>query len=152
MNALTRQDVLSEQEFHPLSCSAHKRYTATVVVWRPTPVIRGRYRALYGNRNRSPIHPPPPPGAIDKLGQWFRKWRIEVTPTNQQPYNSGMVRLESTHCQQNTPNLKMLDANISVATELQILESRSIKSTLPRSYRRVRNLHFLQSKARGHAR
>ncbi|GBP83914.1 Probable RNA-directed DNA polymerase from transposon BS [Eumeta japonica] len=28
--------------------------------------------------------------AIDELGQWFRKWRIEVNPTNQQPYNSSM--------------------------------------------------------------
>ncbi|GBP58584.1 Probable RNA-directed DNA polymerase from transposon BS [Eumeta japonica] len=59
MSALTRQDVLSEQEFlkaPPLSSAVlrvHKRCTATVVVWRPTRVIRGRYRALYGNRNRS---------------------------------------------------------------------------------------------------
>ncbi|GBP77261.1 Probable RNA-directed DNA polymerase from transposon BS [Eumeta japonica] len=67
---------------------------------------------FYGSRNRSTIHPPPLQRAIDELGQWFRKWRIEVNPTNQQPYNSSMVRLESTHCRQNTPNLKMLDANI----------------------------------------
>ncbi|GBP41807.1 Probable RNA-directed DNA polymerase from transposon BS [Eumeta japonica] len=59
MSALTRQDVLSEQEFlkaPPLSSAVlrvHKRCTATVVVWRPTRVIRGRYRALYGSRNRS---------------------------------------------------------------------------------------------------
>ncbi|GBP63348.1 Probable RNA-directed DNA polymerase from transposon X-element [Eumeta japonica] len=58
MSALTRQDVLSEQEFlkappSPLLYCVHKRCTATVVVWRPTRVIRGRYRALYGSRNRS---------------------------------------------------------------------------------------------------
>ncbi|GBP11680.1 Probable RNA-directed DNA polymerase from transposon X-element [Eumeta japonica] len=96
MSALTRQDVLSEQEFlkAPPSLSAvlrvHKRCTATVVVWRPTRVIRGRYRALYGNRNRSTRFTSSPQRAIDELGQWFRKWRIEVNPTNQQPYNSSM--------------------------------------------------------------
>ncbi|GBP16234.1 hypothetical protein EVAR_93604_1 [Eumeta japonica] len=65
----------------PPSLSAtrvHKRCTATVV-WRPTRVIRGRYRAFYGNRNRSTrfllLQ-----RAIDELGQWFRKWRIEVNP------------------------------------------------------------------------
>ncbi|GBP05610.1 Probable RNA-directed DNA polymerase from transposon BS [Eumeta japonica] len=67
---------------------------------------------FYGNRNRSTDSPSSPQRAIDELGQWFRKWRIEVNPTNQQPYNSSMVRLESTHCRQNTPNLKMLDAII----------------------------------------
>ncbi|GBP83525.1 Probable RNA-directed DNA polymerase from transposon BS [Eumeta japonica] len=66
MSALTRQDVLSEQEFlkAPPSLSAvlrvHKRCTATVVVWRPTRVIRGRYRALYGSRNRSTDSPSSP--------------------------------------------------------------------------------------------
>ncbi|GBP84724.1 hypothetical protein EVAR_32350_1 [Eumeta japonica] len=39
----------------------HKRYTATVVVWRPTRVIRGRYRALYGSRIGTPDSPPHPP-------------------------------------------------------------------------------------------
>ncbi|GBP37936.1 Probable RNA-directed DNA polymerase from transposon BS [Eumeta japonica] len=68
---------------------------------------------FYGNRNRSTRFTLLPlQRAIDELGQWFRKWRIEVNPTNQQPYNSSMVRLESTHCRQNTPNLKMLDAII----------------------------------------
>ncbi|GBP41400.1 Probable RNA-directed DNA polymerase from transposon BS [Eumeta japonica] len=86
MSALTRQDVLSEQEFLKappslLCCTrVHKRCTATVVVWRPTRVIRGRYRALYGNRNRSTRFTPPLQRAIDELGQWFRKWRIEVNP------------------------------------------------------------------------
>ncbi|GBP69709.1 hypothetical protein EVAR_79942_1 [Eumeta japonica] len=86
MSALTRQDVLSEQEFLKappslLCCTrVHKRYTATVVVWRPTRVIRGRYRALYGSRNRAPDSPSSLQRAIDELGQWFRKWRIEVNP------------------------------------------------------------------------
>ncbi|GBP15404.1 Probable RNA-directed DNA polymerase from transposon BS [Eumeta japonica] len=73
----------SSSRLHPLSSAVlrvHKRCTATVVVWRPTRVIRGRYRALYGNRNRSTDSPPPLQRAIDELGQWFRKWRIEVNP------------------------------------------------------------------------
>ncbi|GBP30801.1 Probable RNA-directed DNA polymerase from transposon BS [Eumeta japonica] len=50
---------------------------------------------FYGNRNRSTRFTLLPlQRAIDELGQWFRKWRIEVNPTNQQPYNSSMVRLE----------------------------------------------------------
>ncbi|GBP12915.1 hypothetical protein EVAR_79262_1 [Eumeta japonica] len=90
-----RQDV-SEQEFlrlHPLSPAVlrvHKRYTATVVAWRPTRVIADDTR-IYGRRNRSMIHPPPLQRANDELGQWSRNWRIEVNPTNQQPYNSSMV-------------------------------------------------------------
>ncbi|GBP07272.1 hypothetical protein EVAR_91907_1 [Eumeta japonica] len=63
MSALTRQDVLSEQEFLKAPPSllylAYKRCTATVAVWRPTRVIRGRYRALYGNRLEHLIHSPP---------------------------------------------------------------------------------------------
>ncbi|GBP39834.1 hypothetical protein EVAR_29064_1 [Eumeta japonica] len=57
----------------------HKRCTATVVVWRPTRVIRGRYRAF----TEVGIGAPDSPSlqrAIDELGQWFRKWRIEVNP------------------------------------------------------------------------
>ncbi|GBP35324.1 hypothetical protein EVAR_20697_1 [Eumeta japonica] len=52
MSALTRQDVLSEQEFlkaPPSAVPAYTNDTATVVVWRPTR------------------------RAIDELGQWFRK-------------------------------------------------------------------------------
>ncbi|GBP24900.1 Probable RNA-directed DNA polymerase from transposon BS [Eumeta japonica] len=46
---------------------------------------------FYGNRNRSTRFTLLPlQRAIDELGQWFRKWRIEVNPTNQQPYNSSM--------------------------------------------------------------
>ncbi|GBP23111.1 Probable RNA-directed DNA polymerase from transposon BS [Eumeta japonica] len=70
MSALTRQDVLSEQEFLKappslLCCTrVHKRCTATVVVWRPTRVIRGRYRAFYGSRNRSTDSPSSPRGPL----------------------------------------------------------------------------------------
>ncbi|GBP89564.1 hypothetical protein EVAR_58224_1 [Eumeta japonica] len=38
----------------------------------------------------APDSPSSPQRAIDELGQWFRKWRIEVNPTNQQPYNLSM--------------------------------------------------------------
>ncbi|GBP97724.1 Probable RNA-directed DNA polymerase from transposon X-element [Eumeta japonica] len=117
MSALTRQDVLSEQEFlkAPPSPLLYSAYTNDV----PRPSSSGVQLALfaddtalfYGSRNRSTDSPSSLQRAIDELGQWFR-WRIEVNPTNQQPYNSSMVRLESTHCRQNTPNLKMLDANI----------------------------------------
>ncbi|GBP80339.1 Probable RNA-directed DNA polymerase from transposon BS [Eumeta japonica] len=98
MSALTRQDVLSEQEFlkaPPSLLSAvlrvHKRCTATVVIWRPTRVIRGRY-ALFTEIGIGAPDSLPLQRAIDELGQWFRKWRIEVNPTNQQPYNSSMKR------------------------------------------------------------
>ncbi|GBP97202.1 Probable RNA-directed DNA polymerase from transposon BS [Eumeta japonica] len=58
----------------------HKRYTATVVVWRPTRVIRGRYRAFTEIGIGAPDSPSSLQRAIDELGQWFRKWRIEVNP------------------------------------------------------------------------
>ncbi|GBP48157.1 Probable RNA-directed DNA polymerase from transposon BS [Eumeta japonica] len=107
MSALTRQDVLSEQEFlkAPPSPLLYSAYTNDV----PRPSSSGVQLALfaddtalfYGNRNRSTRFTLLPlQRAIDELGQWFRKWRIEVNPTNQQPYNSSMVRLESTHCRQ----------------------------------------------------
>ncbi|GBP24285.1 RNA-directed DNA polymerase from mobile element jockey [Eumeta japonica] len=118
MSALTRQDVLSEQEFlkAPPSPSAVLAYTNDV----PRPSSSGVQLALFADDTAlfteigigAPDSPSSLQRAIDELGQWFRKWRIEVNPTNQQPYNSSMVRLESTHCRQNTPNLKMLDAII----------------------------------------
>ncbi|GBP11895.1 ATP-dependent RNA helicase DHX33 [Eumeta japonica] len=96
MSALTRQDVLSEQEFlkAPPSPLLYSAYTNDV----PRPSSSGVQLALfaddtalfYGNRNRSTDSPSSPQRAIDELGQWFRKWRIEVNPTNQQPYNSSM--------------------------------------------------------------
>ncbi|GBP28203.1 hypothetical protein EVAR_76298_1 [Eumeta japonica] len=50
MSALTRQDIRQEFLKAPplLVPRVHKRYTATVVVWRPTRVFADT--ALYGNR------------------------------------------------------------------------------------------------------
>ncbi|GBP10979.1 Probable RNA-directed DNA polymerase from transposon BS [Eumeta japonica] len=159
MSALTRQDVLSEQEFlkAPPSPLLYSAYTNDV----PRPSSSGVQLALfaddtalfYGNRNRAPVHPPPPQRAIDELGQWFRKWRIEVNPDKSAAIQFSMVRLESTHCRQNTPNLKMLDAIIPWqrnykylgVTLDKIYTSEIISSVLE-------ILHFLQSKARGRAR
>ncbi|GBP39977.1 RNA-directed DNA polymerase from mobile element jockey [Eumeta japonica] len=54
------------------------------------------------------------PKAIDKLGQWFRKWRIEVNPDKsaaiQFKYSKNRSQLV---VDRNTPNLKMLNARIS---------------------------------------
>ncbi|GBP19987.1 RNA-directed DNA polymerase from mobile element jockey [Eumeta japonica] len=119
MSALTRQDVLSEQEFlkAPPSLLCCTPRTQTIYRDRRRLAFNSRYsrmipRSFMKVGIGAPDSPSSPQRAIDELGQWFRKWRIEVNPTNQQPYNSSMVRLESTHCRQNTPNLKMLDANI----------------------------------------
>ncbi|GBP62139.1 Probable RNA-directed DNA polymerase from transposon BS [Eumeta japonica] len=103
----------SSSRLHPLPAvlRVHKRYTATVVVWRPTRVIRGRYRAFTEVGIEHPIHPPLQ-RAIDELGQWFRKWRIEVNPDKSAAiqFKYGKIRVDSLST--NTPNLKMLDANI----------------------------------------
>ncbi|GBP21274.1 Probable RNA-directed DNA polymerase from transposon BS [Eumeta japonica] len=119
MSALTRQDVLSEQEFlkAPPSLLCCTPRTQTMYRDRRRLASNSRYsrtipRSFTEIGIGAPDSPSSPQRAIDELGQWFRKWRIEVNPTNQQPYNSSMVRLESTHCRQNTPNLKMLDAII----------------------------------------
>ncbi|GBP83099.1 Probable RNA-directed DNA polymerase from transposon X-element [Eumeta japonica] len=86
MSALTGQDVLSEQEFlkAPPSLSAVPAYTNDV----PRPSSSGVQLALFADDTAlftevgigAPIHPPPLQRAIDELGQWFRKWRIEVNP------------------------------------------------------------------------
>ncbi|GBP52997.1 Probable RNA-directed DNA polymerase from transposon BS [Eumeta japonica] len=51
--------------------------------------------------------------AIDELGQWFRKWRIEVNPDKsaaiQFKYSKNRSQLV---VDRNTPNLKMLNARI----------------------------------------
>ncbi|GBP22707.1 hypothetical protein EVAR_13988_1 [Eumeta japonica] len=95
MSALTRQDVLSEQEFLKappfLPCSA---YTNDI----PRPSSFSVQLALFADDTAlftevgigAPDSPSSLQRAIDELGQWFRKWRIEVNPTNQQPYNSSM--------------------------------------------------------------
>ncbi|GBP88914.1 RNA-directed DNA polymerase from mobile element jockey [Eumeta japonica] len=53
------------------------------------------------------------PRAIDELGQWFRKWRIEVNPDKsaaiQFKYSKNRSKLV---VDWNTPNLKMLNARI----------------------------------------
>ncbi|GBP34907.1 Probable RNA-directed DNA polymerase from transposon X-element [Eumeta japonica] len=53
------------------------------------------------------------PKAIDELGQWFRKWRIEVDPNKsaaiQFKYSKNRSKLVVNW---NTPNLKMLNARI----------------------------------------
>ncbi|GBP59998.1 Probable RNA-directed DNA polymerase from transposon BS [Eumeta japonica] len=51
--------------------------------------------------------------AIDELGQWFRKWRIEVNPDKSAAiqFKYGKIRSRLI-VDKNTPNLKMLDANI----------------------------------------
>ncbi|GBP71930.1 hypothetical protein EVAR_38263_1 [Eumeta japonica] len=69
----------SSSRLHPLSIfRVHKRCTATVVVWRPTRVIRRRYRAYRIGESDSPSSSSR--GPLTSLGQWFRKWRIEVNP------------------------------------------------------------------------
>ncbi|GBP68522.1 Probable RNA-directed DNA polymerase from transposon BS [Eumeta japonica] len=53
------------------------------------------------------------PKAIDELGQWFRKWRIELNPDKsaaiQFKYSKNRSHLV---VDRNTPNLKMLNARI----------------------------------------
>ncbi|GBP26168.1 RNA-directed DNA polymerase from mobile element jockey [Eumeta japonica] len=146
----------SSSRLHPLSL-LYSAYTNDV----PRPSSSGVQLALFADDTAlfteigigAPDSPSSLQRAIDELGQWFRKWRIEVNPTNQQPYNSSMVRLESTHCRQNTPNLKMLDAIIPWqrnykylgVTLDKIYTSEIISSVLE-------YCTFLQSKARGRAR
>ncbi|GBP27748.1 Probable RNA-directed DNA polymerase from transposon X-element [Eumeta japonica] len=83
----------SSSRLHPLS-SAVLAYTNDI----PRPSSSGVQLALFADDTAlfteigigAPDSPPPLQRAIDELGQWFRKWRIEVNPTNQQPYNSSM--------------------------------------------------------------
>ncbi|GBP81167.1 Probable RNA-directed DNA polymerase from transposon BS [Eumeta japonica] len=67
----------------------------------------------FGSRNRSTrFTSSPPQRAIDELGQWFRKW-IEVNPDKSAAiqFKYGKIRSRLI-VDKNTPNLKMLDANI----------------------------------------
>ncbi|GBP79128.1 Probable RNA-directed DNA polymerase from transposon BS [Eumeta japonica] len=69
---------------------------------------------FYGSRNRSTRFTLLPlQRAIDELGQWFRKWRIEVNPVKSAAiqFKYGKIRSRLI-VDKNTPNLKMLDANI----------------------------------------
>ncbi|GBP97266.1 Probable RNA-directed DNA polymerase from transposon X-element [Eumeta japonica] len=97
MSALTRQDVLSEQEFlkAPPSLLCCTPRTQTMYRDRRRLASNSRYsrtipRSFTEIGIGAPDSPSSPQRAIDELGQWFRKWRIEVNPTNQQPYNSSM--------------------------------------------------------------
>ncbi|GBP47005.1 Probable RNA-directed DNA polymerase from transposon BS [Eumeta japonica] len=69
---------------------------------------------FYGSRNRSTRFTLfPLQRAIDELGQWSRKWRIEVNPDKSAAiqFKYGKIRSRLI-VDKNTPNLKMLDANI----------------------------------------
>ncbi|GBP26650.1 Probable RNA-directed DNA polymerase from transposon BS [Eumeta japonica] len=69
---------------------------------------------FYGSRNRSSRFTLLPfPRAIDELGQWFRKWKIEVNSDKSAAiqFKYGKIRSRLI-VDKNTPNLKMLDANI----------------------------------------
>ncbi|GBP22447.1 Probable RNA-directed DNA polymerase from transposon BS [Eumeta japonica] len=69
---------------------------------------------FYGSSNRSTRFTLLPlQRAIDELGQWFRKWRIEVNPDKSAAiqFKYGKIRSRLI-VDKNTPNLKMLDANI----------------------------------------
>ncbi|GBP10396.1 Probable RNA-directed DNA polymerase from transposon BS [Eumeta japonica] len=84
---------------------------------------------FYGSRNRSTRFTLLPlQRAIDELGQWFRKWRIEVNPDKSAAiqFKYGKIRSRLI-VDKNTPNLKMLDANIPWQRNYKYLESRSIK-------------------------
>ncbi|GBP21507.1 Probable RNA-directed DNA polymerase from transposon BS [Eumeta japonica] len=88
---LSRSRSSSGSTLSPLLYSA---YTNDV----PRPSSSGVQLALFADDTAlfteigigAPDSPSSPQRAIDELGQWFRKWRIEVNPTNQQPYNSSM--------------------------------------------------------------
>ncbi|GBP53751.1 Probable RNA-directed DNA polymerase from transposon BS [Eumeta japonica] len=81
------------------------------------------------------------PKAIDELGQWFRKWRIEVNPDKsaaiQFKYSKNRSHLV---VDRNTPNLKMLNARIPWQRFYKYLGV-----TLDK------NLHFREHIARGKA-
>ncbi|GBP61826.1 Probable RNA-directed DNA polymerase from transposon X-element [Eumeta japonica] len=86
MSALTRQDVLSEQEFlkAPPSLLCCTPRTQTMYRDRRRLASNSRYsRTIPRSFTEVGIGAPDSPSsqrAIDELGQWFRKWRIEVNP------------------------------------------------------------------------
>ncbi|GBP94157.1 Probable RNA-directed DNA polymerase from transposon BS [Eumeta japonica] len=110
---------------------------------------------FYGNRNRSTRFTLLPlQRAIDELGQWFRKWRIEVNPDKSAAiqFKYGKIRSRLI-VDKNTPNLKMLDAIIPWQRNYKYLGVTLDKNLHFRDHiERVRNTTFLQSKARGRAR
>ncbi|GBP14523.1 Probable RNA-directed DNA polymerase from transposon BS [Eumeta japonica] len=56
--------------------------------------------------------------AIDELGQWFRKWRIEVNPISRQLYNSSIARIGLNLLSTGTPQPQNVERENSVATVL----------------------------------
>ncbi|GBP28380.1 Probable RNA-directed DNA polymerase from transposon X-element [Eumeta japonica] len=121
MSALTRQDVLSEQEFlkAPPSLPCCTPRTQTIYHDRRRLASNSHYsRTIPHSFTEVGIGAPDSPSsplqrAIDELGQWFRKWRIEVNPDKSAAiqFKYGKIRSRLI-VDKNTPNLKMLDANI----------------------------------------
>ncbi|GBP69982.1 Probable RNA-directed DNA polymerase from transposon BS [Eumeta japonica] len=112
---LIRAGVPQSSTLSPLLYSAYTNDT-------PRPPSSGVQLALfaddtalfYGSKNRSTRFTLLPlQRAIDELGQWFRKWRIEVNPDKSAAiqFKCGKIRSRLI-VDKNTPNLKMLDANI----------------------------------------
>ncbi|GBP69714.1 RNA-directed DNA polymerase from mobile element jockey [Eumeta japonica] len=95
------------------------------------------------------------PKAIDELGQWSRKWRIEVNPDKsaaiQFKYSKNRSQLV---VDRNTPNLKMLNARIPWQRSYKYLGVTLDKNLHFREHiARVREERaFLHSKTRSHAR
>ncbi|GBP92172.1 RNA-directed DNA polymerase from mobile element jockey [Eumeta japonica] len=75
------------------------------------------------------------PRAIDELGQWFRKWRIEVNPDKsaaiQFKYSKNRSKLV---VDWNTPNLKMFNARIPWQRSYKYLGVTLYKNLLFREY------------------
>ncbi|GBP58965.1 Probable RNA-directed DNA polymerase from transposon BS [Eumeta japonica] len=145
MSALTRQDVLSEQEFlkAPPSLLCCTPRTQTMYRDRRRLASNSRYsRTIPRSFTEIGIGAPDSPSsplqrAIDELGQWFRKWRIEVNPDKSAAiqFKYGKIRSRLI-VDKNTPNLKMLDAIIPWQRNYKYLGvTLDKKSTLPRSYR-----------------
>ncbi|GBP63305.1 Probable RNA-directed DNA polymerase from transposon BS [Eumeta japonica] len=107
---------------------------------------------FYGNRNRSTRFTLLPQRAIDELGQWFRKWRIEVNPDKSAAiqFKYGKIRVDSLSTK--TPNLKMLDAIIPWQRNYKYLGVTLDKIYTSEIISSVLDCTFLQSKARGRAR
>ncbi|GBP87547.1 Probable RNA-directed DNA polymerase from transposon BS [Eumeta japonica] len=72
-----------------------------------------------GKTTKKKTYPhPPPPEAIDELGQWFRLWRIEVNPEKSAAIQFGIASIESIGCRLEHSFLKNVERENSVATVL----------------------------------
>ncbi|GBP40971.1 Probable RNA-directed DNA polymerase from transposon BS [Eumeta japonica] len=107
---------------------------------------------FYGSRNRSTRFTLLPlQRAIDELGQWFRKWRIEVNPDKSASiqFKYGKIRSRLI-VDKNTPNLKMLDANIPWQRNYKYLGITLDKNLHFQDHiERVRILHFSTKQGSG---